>query len=110
MSAKRTKSATLGATLAVGLPLLTELILAERNAERRKKLVDQHKVLSRNLQELIEENVDGRTREYKTATQALVEANKAIRAARKDLKKVAETIEKIAKAADLLGKLAAMVV
>ena len=101
------KTPKLGSSLAVGLPLLTDLILKEPDPTRRRELRAQHKILSRHLRKLVDGNVDRATQDYKKAARALAAANKAIREAKKDLAKVAKTIERLAKAADLIGKVAA---
>lgn len=107
MAAAKAATPTLGASLATGLPLLTELILKETDATRRKDLRKVQKVLARHLRRLVEKNVNRATQDYKKATKALAAANAAIKEAKKDLAKVAKTIEKLAKAADFVGKVAA---
>jgi len=99
--------ATLGKSLSRTLVDLTDLLLKEKDPERKKQLRDQHRELAALLQKLVDESVARDTIEYEKATAAVTEANDALKDAKKDLGQVAGAIKKVAKALDLVAKVAA---
>ena len=98
----------LGKSLGRMIADLTDLILVTKDPNKKEKLRQQHRKLTRKLQDLIDKTVPTDTDEYQKATAAVAEGNKAVKKAIEDTSQAADAISKTAKVISSLARLIAI--
>lgn len=95
---------TIGAQLAESMRRLTALIGEEKEEAAARALAREHAALSRELERLIDADIDASTAAYAGATAALAELNRGLREAAARTGGLAGVVEAVAVAVDAVSE------